>query len=61
MLDKKVMMPYIAISFAHQEKELNITLDAVQYSLNIYKQALEEGSDKFLKSKIIKPVFRKNN
>ena len=61
MLDKSIMMPYIAISFAHQEKELNMTLEAVQYSLIIYKKALEEGSDNYLKSKIIKPVFRKHN
>ena len=61
MLDKKVLMPYIAISYAHQEDELKITLDAVEYALGIYKQALENGIENYLKSNIIKPVFRKYN
>lgn len=61
MLDKKILMPYIAISYAHQEDELEITLNAVKYALNIYKDALDFGVEKYLKSKIIKPVFRKYN
>ena len=61
MLDKKVLMPYIAISYAHQEEELKVTLDAVQYALEIYKLALENGYENYLKSDIIKPVFRKYN
>ena len=61
MLDKKVLMPYLTISYAHQEDELEITLTAVKYSLSIYKDALDFGVEKYLKSKIIKPVFRKYN
>jgi glutamate-1-semialdehyde 2,1-aminomutase len=61
MLDKNVLMPYIAISYAHQEEELKITLDAVKYALMIYKNALEYGCEKYLKSNVIKPVFRKYN
>ena len=61
MLDKKILMPYIAVSYAHQEVELKITLDAVEYALEIYKDALANGYEKHLKSNIIKPVFRKYN
>jgi glutamate-1-semialdehyde 2,1-aminomutase len=61
MLDKKVLMPYIAVSYAHQEEELKVTLDAVEYALKIYKQALKVGYENYLKSDIIKPVFRKYN
>lgn len=61
MMEKKVMMPYIAISFSHKEKELEITLSAVDYALDIYKKALQSGFEKYLKSDIIKPVFRKYN
>jgi glutamate-1-semialdehyde 2,1-aminomutase len=61
MLDKNVLMPYIAISYAHQAEELKITLDAVKYALEIYKLALENGYKSYLKSNIIKPVFRKYN
>ncbi len=61
MLDKKVLMPYIAISFAHREEELKLTLSATEYALSIYKDALSNGYQDFLKSNIIKPVFRKYN
>lgn len=61
MLSKGVMMPYIAISYAHQQKELEITLDAVQHSLQVYKKALENGIEDYLHSKVIRPVFRKHN
>ena len=61
MMDKKVMMPYIAISFSHGTTELEMTLSAVDYALEIYKRALIDGYDKYLKSDIIKPVFRKYN
>lgn len=61
MLNKKVLMPYIALSYAHKEEELKITLDAVKYALGVYKLALENGYENYLKSDIIKPVFRKYN
>jgi len=61
MLDQNILMPYIAVSYAHQEKELQTTLLAVRYALEIYKSALENGYKKYLKSNIIKPVFRKFN
>lgn len=61
MLEKKIMMPYVAVSYSHQETELDMTLSAVQHALSIYKQALESGLDGYLKSPVIKPVFRKYN
>ncbi len=61
MLDRKILMPYIAISYSHQEEELNQTLSAVDYALMTYKKALQNGINLYLKSKVIKPVFRKYN
>lgn len=61
MIKSRILMPYIAISYAHQEKELKKTLDAVSKALIIYKNALEQGLDTYLDSDIIKPVFRQFN
>ncbi|MNI96993.1 glutamate-1-semialdehyde 2,1-aminomutase [compost metagenome] len=61
MIKNGVMMPYLALSYAHQDKELALTLDAVQASLEVVKKALEGNIGEFLKSKVIKPVFRKYN
>jgi len=61
MLEKQVMMPYIAVSYSHQETELDMTLSAAKHALTIYQKALEKGLEGYLKSPIIKPVFRKYN
>jgi glutamate-1-semialdehyde 2,1-aminomutase len=61
MVKNKVLMPYIAISYSHQDSELVKTLNAIENSLKIYKKTLNEGVNKYLHSPIIKPVFRKFN
>jgi glutamate-1-semialdehyde 2,1-aminomutase len=61
MIKKNVLMPWIALSFAHGDKELEITLEATRSALTIYKNALEKGVNNFLVGKAIKPVFRKFN
>jgi glutamate-1-semialdehyde 2,1-aminomutase len=61
MVKSKILMPYIAISYAHKELELERTLEAVNKSLVVYKHALEKGIEKYLHSDVIKPVFRKLN
>ena len=61
MIKNGVLMPWIAISFAHQENELNLTINAVKKALQIYAKALNEGVDKYLVGPAIKPVFRTFN
>jgi glutamate-1-semialdehyde 2,1-aminomutase len=61
MIKNSVMMPWIALSFAHQETQLQRTLEALEKTFGIYRQALELGVDKYLQGDVIKPVFRKHN
>ena len=61
MVKSKILMTYIAISYAHKEKELSMTLEAVTKALIVYKKALENGIEKYLTSEVIKPVFRQFN
>ena len=61
MLLKDVMIPYVAVSYAHKETELDITLNAARHALKVYQNALNDGIEPHLKSPIIKPVFRKYN
>jgi len=61
MISHKVMMPYIALCYAHGETELDQTLQAVRNSLYIYAAALNGNINDLLKSPVIKPVFRKYN
>jgi glutamate-1-semialdehyde 2,1-aminomutase len=61
MIKGGVLIPWIAFSAAHGEVELTTTLEAADNALRIYKKALEEGVNNFLKGPAVKPVFRKFN
>ncbi|MBS1646708.1 MAG: glutamate-1-semialdehyde 2,1-aminomutase [Bacteroidetes bacterium] len=61
MIKNGVLIPWVALSYAHQEKELQQTLHAVENALCVYKKALEQGLERYLVGKPIKPVFRKHN
>jgi glutamate-1-semialdehyde 2,1-aminomutase len=61
MLKQNVMMMFIVTSFSHQNRELEITLDAFRKVMPIMVQAIENGYEKYLEGKVVKPVFRKYN
>jgi glutamate-1-semialdehyde 2,1-aminomutase len=61
MIRNGVLIPWIAISYSHNEDTLKQTLISVENSLKIYKKALSEGIEKYLHGSAIKPVFRKYN
>jgi len=61
MMRSKVLLPWIALSYSHGDKELSMTLDAVRKALRVYSQALDSGIEKYLVGNDIKPVFRKYN
>jgi len=45
--------------FSHQDSDVSFFMEAMDESLVVYKQALEQGVEKFLVGKAVKPVFRK--
>jgi glutamate-1-semialdehyde 2,1-aminomutase len=61
MIKNGVLMPWIAISYAHGESELKLTEKALENTFRVYKKAVEEGFEKYLVGDVIKPVFRKYN
>lgn len=61
MIKNGVLIPWIALSYAHGEKELEITKNALEKTFEIYKKAVDEGYEKYLVGNPIKPVFRKFN
>ncbi|MCW5632655.1 MAG: glutamate-1-semialdehyde 2,1-aminomutase [Rubrivivax sp.] len=61
LLERGVMMPWIAISQSHGETELRQTLDALDGALGVYRQALDGGVQRFLRGPAIRPVFRATN
>lgn len=61
MVRRGILMPWIALSLAHSEHELALTLDAVDGALGVYKKALDFGVERFLEGPPIRPVFRRFN
>ena len=61
MIRAGVLMPWVAVSYAHGESELDLTLTAARSALKVYASALEDGVENFLTGPEIKPVFRKHN
>lgn len=61
LIKEKIIMSWISFSLAHKNEELEITLNALDKVFNVYKNALNDGIDKFLDGHVIKPVFRKLN
>jgi len=61
MIRGGVLMPWIAVSYAHGDLELEMTLNAARKALCVYRDALDKGVGYFLDGSAIKPVFRKHN
>jgi glutamate-1-semialdehyde 2,1-aminomutase len=61
MINNNVLIPWVAISLAHTQNELDITIEAAKNTFKIYNNALNDGIEKHLHGPAIKPVFRKYN
>lgn len=61
MIKSNVLIPWVALSTAHTDTELNLTLEAAKKAMKVYSMALEDGASKYLVGPAIKPVFRKVN
>jgi glutamate-1-semialdehyde 2,1-aminomutase len=61
LIQRGVLMPWLAISQSHGPDELALTLDAVDGALGVYAQALDGGVERFLRGPAIRPVFRSHN
>jgi glutamate-1-semialdehyde 2,1-aminomutase len=61
MIERGVMINYIAPSFAHKSEHVDRTADAARESFAIVRRALDGDVSKFLIGPPVKPVFRKHN
>ena len=56
-----LLMPSLVVNFSHREEEVRRTVDAIGEALAVYRKALDEGVEKYLVGRPVKPVFRKYN
>jgi glutamate-1-semialdehyde 2,1-aminomutase len=62
MIKNGVLMPWVALSYRHGDKELQKTAAALEKTFKVYAHAIEQGSTEgYVHGEIIKPVFRRHN
>ncbi len=61
MIRHGVIAPSFVISFSHSDADIHQTAEAVHEALAIYRKALDEGVEKYLQGRPVKPVDRRFN
>jgi glutamate-1-semialdehyde 2,1-aminomutase len=61
LLKRNIIAPSLTVSFSHSDQDIDRTIEAVSEALCVYRKALNEGVEKYLIGRPVKPVFRKFN
>ena len=56
-----VIAPSFVVSYSHSDADVDRTAEAVFDAHVVYRKALDEGIDKYLEGRPVKPVYRKFN
>jgi glutamate-1-semialdehyde 2,1-aminomutase len=56
-----LIMPSMVVSYAHTDEIIDSTLERLDEVLRVYKRALEDGVERYLASRPVKPVMRQFN
>jgi glutamate-1-semialdehyde 2,1-aminomutase len=59
MIRRGVIAPSFVVSYSHTENDIDRTVDAAAQALKVYRKAIENGCEKFLEGRPVKPVFRR--
>ena len=60
-IKRGILAPSLVVSYSHTDSDIDKTIDVFHDALGIYRKALDEGVDKYLVGRPIKPVWRKYN
>ena len=55
------MMPSSIVSYSHSDDDIAETVEKIHEALVVYKKALNEGVEKYLKGRSVQPVWRRYN
>lgn len=59
MVARGVIAPSFVVSYSHEEVDIDRTVEAAAEALRVYRKALDEGPERYLRSRPVKPVFRR--
>jgi glutamate-1-semialdehyde 2,1-aminomutase len=61
LIRRGVIGPSFVVSFSHSDADIDRTAEAVHGALLVYRKALDEGIEKYLEGRPIRPVYRQFN
>jgi glutamate-1-semialdehyde 2,1-aminomutase len=56
-----LLLPSLVLSYSHSTSDIEHTVHGIAAALKVYRQALDDGIDRYLEGRPVKPVFRKVN
>lgn len=59
LIRRGVLAPSFVVSYAHTDRDIDLTIEAASQALRVYRQALEDGVEHYLVGPPVKPVFRR--
>ena len=60
-IQRGLVAPSLVVSYSHSDEDIDRSIEAIDEALNVYRKALEDGAEKYLVGRPVKPVFRKFN
>lgn len=60
-IQRGLLMPSLVVSFSHTDADIDRTIESIGDALTVYRKALEDGVEKYLVGRAVKPVFRQFN
>lgn len=59
LIRRGVIAPSFVVSYSHTEADIDRTIDVIDAAMVVYRRALDEGVDAYLKGRPVQPVFRR--
>ncbi|WP_142850770.1 glutamate-1-semialdehyde 2,1-aminomutase [Telmatospirillum sp. J64-1] len=58
---KGLLAPSFIVSYSHSDEDIDRSIEAVDAALAVYRRALDDGIEHYLRGRPVKPVYRKFN
>ncbi|HUJ83275.1 MAG TPA: hypothetical protein VLW83_15425, partial [Candidatus Acidoferrales bacterium] len=60
-IQRGLVAPSLVVSYSHSDADIDRSIEAIGEALVVYRKALEDGAERYLVGRPVKPVFRKFN
>lgn len=58
-IKRGVLAPSLIVTYSHSDADIDRTVEVIGAALVVYRRALDQGIDRYLESRPVRPVFRK--